>query len=102
MQILLICVFQILAYNKKISHFAHLLSAIQDFQRLIYKIVKDFNDYEIEIITHKSSYSIIRIFDTEIAVKILCTIGIDVAGSSYFKPIFRTNINDKSLFFDSA
>ena len=41
----------------------------------MHKIVRDFNDYGIEVITHKGSYYIVRIFDTETAVKILCTIG---------------------------
>lgn len=44
-------------------------------QELMLKIVKDSKDYGIEVINYKGSYSIIRIYDTETAVKILCTKG---------------------------
>ena len=44
-------------------------------QELMQKIVGDFRNSGIEVKTYKGSYSVIRIFDTETAVKILCTIG---------------------------
>jgi hypothetical protein len=45
-----------------------------DSQELMQKIVVDFKDKGIKVKPYKGSYSIIRIFDTETAVKILCTI----------------------------
>ena len=44
-------------------------------QESMQKIVQDLKDYGIEVITYKGSYSVTRIYDTETAVKILCTIG---------------------------